>query len=370
MQQKQLVLIGGGHAHMVTLANLCYFTDKGCRVTVIQPSDYHYYSGMGPGMLGGTYLPDHIRFHTRRAVESRGGIFIRDKAWSIDPVQQQVVLEHSDEVISYDVLSCNAGSFVPVAKALRGENIFTAKPIEGLLHAQQEIIRQGKKRSLEIALIGGGPSSVEIAGNIRQLADRCPIHLPTIRIFAGSRLMNHQNKRIGQLVHQILEQQGIKIVEGSYVREIKQGQVVLENGKHYGADLIFPASGVKPSPIFTRSGLPIGPDGGLLVNQYLQSTAYPNIFGGGDCITFQPQPLKKLGVYAVRENPVLYQNLSAALFGGNLQSFTPGSPSLLIYNLGNGQGVLCKGPLIFSGRLAFTIKDFIDRKFIRTFTTD
>ena len=53
MKPKQLVLIGGGHAHMVTLANLRAIGAKGCRVTVIQPSDHHYYSGMGPGMLGG-----------------------------------------------------------------------------------------------------------------------------------------------------------------------------------------------------------------------------------------------------------------------------------------------------------------------------
>ena len=370
MRPKQLVLIGGGHAHMMTLAALRSFTDKGCRVTVIQPSDYHYYSGMGPGMLGGTYLPDHIRFNTRRTVESRGGIFIRDKAWSIDPVRQQVVLKHSGETISYDVLSCNAGSFVPVAGNLKDENIFTAKPIEGLLRAQQEIIRQGRKQSLEIALIGGGPSSVEIAGNIRQLAVRSAILPPTIRIFAGSRLMNHQKKQIGRQVHKILERQGIEILEGSYVKEINKGQILLENGSRYGADLIFPASGVRPSPVFARSNLPLGPDKGLLVNRYLQSTAYPNIFGGGDCIYFQPRPVSKLGVYAVRENPVLLHNLTAALSGTSLQSFDPGASSLLIYNLGNGQGVLCKGPLIFSGRLAFAIKDFIDRRFIRRFTTD
>ncbi len=52
--KKQLLLIGGGHAHMVTLANLENFTDKGFGVTVIQPSEHHYYSGMWPGMLGGT----------------------------------------------------------------------------------------------------------------------------------------------------------------------------------------------------------------------------------------------------------------------------------------------------------------------------
>ena len=50
--KKHLVLVGGGHAHMVTLAHIHRFVEKGYRVTVIGPSAYHYYSGMGPGMLG------------------------------------------------------------------------------------------------------------------------------------------------------------------------------------------------------------------------------------------------------------------------------------------------------------------------------
>ena len=66
---RQLVMIGGGHAHMVTLANLHQFTARGYGVTVIGPSDYHYYSGMGPGMLSRTYTPDQIRFATRHVVE-------------------------------------------------------------------------------------------------------------------------------------------------------------------------------------------------------------------------------------------------------------------------------------------------------------
>ncbi|MEJ2167255.1 MAG: pyridine nucleotide-disulfide oxidoreductase, partial [Desulfobacterales bacterium] len=60
--KKHLVLAGGGHAHMVTLANLHAFVEKGYQVTAIGPSEYHYYSGMGPGMLGKTYAPEEIRF--------------------------------------------------------------------------------------------------------------------------------------------------------------------------------------------------------------------------------------------------------------------------------------------------------------------
>jgi NADH dehydrogenase FAD-containing subunit len=165
----------------------------------------------------------------------------------------------------------------------------------------------------------------------------------------------------------MLARKGVEIIEAGYVRQIEADRVVVENGQEYKADIIFPAVGVRPSLIFAKSGLPVGPDGGLRVNEYLQSVAYPNVFGGGDCIYFEAQPLDKVGVYAVRQNPVLYGNLMACLEGGPLARFTPGGKYLLIYNLGDGEGILSKWSLTFSGRLAFAIKDWIDRRFIRAF---
>jgi NADH dehydrogenase FAD-containing subunit len=103
------------------------------------------------------------------------------------------------------------------------------------------------------------------------------------------------------------------------------------------------------------------------VNDYLQCTQYPDMFGGGDCIYFQRQPLDKVGVYAVRQNPVLLHNLTAQLEGGELQPFDPGGGYLLIFNMGDGTGILNKAWITFGGRPAFVIKDYIDRKFMRRF---
>ncbi len=368
MAKKRLVLIGGGHAHMVTLANLKSFIDKGYEVSVIQPSDYHYYSGMGPGMLGGTYHPDDIRFATRKVVEHQGATFILGKAAEIDPEKQLVRLENSNREIGYDVLSCNAGSYVPRDTiATESSEIFTAKPIESLLTAQQKILSLSKERSINVAIVGGGPSSIEIAGNVEQLGRLQAVHKPQISLYAGRQILSQKPERIGKLARASLTRRGVTVVEGTYVKKIEPGQISLENGKTHPADVIFPAVGVKPSPIFARSGLPTGPDGGLLVNRFLQSTGHANIFGGGDCIYFEPEPLDKVGVYAVRENPVLYHNLMARLAGGQLQSFDPGGDYLLIYNLGSNEGIFCKWSFIFSGRLAFGIKDYIDRKFIKKF---
>ena len=137
---KHLVLIGGGHAHMVTLAKLHTFIERGHRVTVVGPSDHHYYSGMGPGVLGKTYAPADIRFQTRHVVEKQGGTFIRDKAVDILAGEKKVVLA-SGETIGYDVVSFNAGSHILqdiVSSATK--NLFPVKPIERLKAAQEKII--------------------------------------------------------------------------------------------------------------------------------------------------------------------------------------------------------------------------------------
>jgi NADH dehydrogenase FAD-containing subunit len=72
-------------------------------------------------------------------------------------------------------------------------------------------------------------------------------------------------------------------------------------------------------------------------------------------------------VHAVRQNPILHNNLSAALDGGEMKAYTPGEDYMLILNMGNDKGILFKNNLTWSGRLPFLLKDFIDRRFMRKF---
>jgi NADH dehydrogenase FAD-containing subunit len=364
---KHLVLVGGGHAHMVTLAKLHTFVEKGYRVTVVGPSAYHYYSGMGPGMLGKTYTPDDIRFATQHVVEKQGGTFLLGKAASVDPIAKTLLLESGDQ-IPYDVISFNAGSYVPRLNLPEmTADIYSAKPIERLLEAQTRILALCSQKKITIGIVGGGPSSAEIAGNIRQLTRDSGKNAPEIKIFTGKRFMSRFPEKVRSKVERSLTQRGISILTGSYVKAIESKTVILASGESHDLDVIFLALGVRPNRIFKNSALPTGPDGGLLVNAYLQCTAHADIFGGGDCIYFEPRPLDKVGVYAVRENPILYANLMAALDGKPLQSFDPGGDYLLIFNLGGGRGVLQKRWILLCGKLAFFIKDAIDRKFMKNF---
>ena len=367
MMGKHLVLVGGGHAHMVTLANLHDFIGKGHKVTVIGPSPFHYYSGMGPGMLGKTYTPDDIRFATKHVVEKKGGTFFLGKATTIDPKERVVHLESGDS-IPYDILSFNAGSYVSQDNVTENSgDIYSVKPIEKLLEAQRRIIELLDKKDISVSVVGGGPAALEVAGNVWRLGKEHCRNMPHIAVFAGRELMSRYSKKIRKLARRSLSKRDIAIIESGYVKDVRTGHVTLDTGEEFPCDFIFLAHGVHPSEIFRASGLPTGPDGGLLVNQYLQCTEYPEIFGGGDCIYFQDSPLNKVGVYAVRENPVIFANLMASLEGGPLTPFDPGGDYLLVYNMGDNTGILMKKWLVMSGRLAFMIKDYIDRKFMVKF---
>lgn len=363
---KHLVLAGGGHAHMVALENIGQLRDLGHTVTVIGPSDHHYYSGMGPGMLGATYEPDDIRFATRKRVEEQGGVFIRDVITGLDPAERRLHLA-SGRVVDYDVVSFNTGSSVDLPEITGDDSaIYTVKPIERLYEARQRIREKAEGQSVTVAVVGGGPAGAEVAGNLRQLLAQTRHH-SRVSLFAGHRFMSRFPGNVRRRTWDLLEKNGVVIHEYGYLKKITDNTLIFDCGIAEHADFIILATGVHPSAFFRQAGVPVGPDGGLLVNRYLQSPKFPEIFGGGDCISFEPKALDKVGVYAVRENPILAHNLKAFLQGEELLPFDPGGDYLLIFNLGNGQGVLRKKWLLFSGKLAFWIKDWIDKKFIARF---
>ena len=363
---RNVVFVGGGHAHLTALLHLQDLRDHNAQVTLISPSEYHYYSGMGPGMLSGWYRPQEVRFHVKRLVKDRGAAFIEDAVIQIDP-EKRALLLGSGKTVPYDIVSFNTGSEIPFpgAKHLQ-ENIFPVKPIVNLLSAREYILRCIGERLLHIAVIGGGPAGVELAGNVWKIADDAGKKI-TITLLAGTRLLKHLPDKVRSLCYRSLTERSVSIVEGRRVRQAADGALALDDGSVVPYDMALLATGVTPPALFKRSGLPVGEDGGLLVNSFLQSVRYPEIFGGGDCISLEHEQLPRVGVQAVRQNPVLHHNLLAFLRGGTLHEFAPQQTYLLIFNMGNGRGVFWRGNIVWEGRLELKLKDYIDRSFMKKF---
>ena len=361
---KKLLLAGAGHAHLMTIMNIPRFARAGVAVTVVSPGDYHYYSGMGPGLLSGIYRPEETRFDVRQMTQKRGGTFVQGVVERIDPINRRVILA-GGQPLDYDLLSCNMGSVV-IGLPDDAKNLIPVKPIENLYHAGQEIRRLLARSPLRVAVVGGGAAGVELAGNLLRLGASAA-HPLEVTLVSRDELLTRYPPGMKKPALDSLRRRGATVLERVAVKQVTESHIELDPGGAVPFDLAFNAAGIEPVSVFHRSGLPVSQDGGLRVNQYLQCVSEPEIFGGGDCISFTPRPLARVGVYAVRQGPVLCRNLLASLTGGLLQGFNPQSRYLSILNMGDDRGILSWRSLILSGRLAFRLKDYIDRAFMKRF---
>jgi NADH dehydrogenase FAD-containing subunit len=364
---KHLVLAGGGHAHLTVLKNLDQFTNQGHSVTLISPSRFHYYSGMGPGMLSGSYSPQEIRFNIQKMVEKRGGIFVADRVIRVDPEKKYACLASGRE-ISYDVMSLNTGSRVPFEFPDKYRNwVFPVKPIENLLEVRQRIIKGLNQGPMTLCVAGGGPAGVEMAASLSRLVEQEGGRARIVLISSAGLLPKFPG-RLRRSVMEFFKDRGMDVIEGARVKTIQEGQIRLAAGQTLDCSILLLAAGTAPLDMFRISNIPTGMDGGMLTDDYLRSTAYPDILGGGDCISFGPRPLPRAGVYAVRQNPILFHNLMTALGSGkDYRKFIPQQSFMLILNMGDGSGIFVRNSWIWRSKAAFILKDHIDRRFMRMF---
>jgi NADH dehydrogenase FAD-containing subunit len=298
--------------------------------------------------------------------EDRGATFIEDRVDLVDPVRRTLVLGSGAE-IRYDAVSFNTGSEVPLdVLHPSGDNVFPVKPIENLLAARRRILKAVLGKRLRVVVVGGGTAAVEMAANLGHLA-RETGRIGGITLVSRSNVLGDFPEKARAQARGALARWGVESIEGVAAESIADGVVRLENGANLEGDMVFAAIGIRPSPLFRDSGLPTGEDGGLLVNDCLQCVDYPELFGGGDCISLAGSPLARVGVYAVRQNRLLHRNLLAFLAGSPLRRFDPGGDYLLILNLGDRRGLFRRNEVIWSGRLAFRLKDYLDRRFMGKF---
>ncbi len=423
----RLLLLGAGHAHLDTLRAIPALTARGHAVTVVGPGPCHCYSGMGPGVLGGTYPPQAMALPVQRMVQAAGGTFITDTAVRID-APGHVVQFASGLRLEYDVCSCNVGSVV--AHPLPGSThapdgndgnppmlpVFTVKPIENLYRARQALLHLAARGPVHVVVAGGGPAALEVACNAAVCLARTRSGTPpvvpggdSVTLVAGHGLLPGLPERARMLCRAMAATRGVCILEGVRAMGTVPDGVLLDDGRSLPAHMALLATGVAPPPLFVASGLsprtngstkgrtkggadgrPDGgtssesrdkSGGGLAVNAHLQSLAHPDLFGGGDCIHFTPAPLPRVGVHAVRQGPVLAANLATRLdvhargsaraprSAAPLVPYIPRPGHLLVLDTGAGTGVLHRplgrGAICFDGRAAFLLKRAIDTWFMR-----
>lgn len=365
-QRRQVVLVGAGHAHLHVAAHAAELARDGISLVLVDPGTF-WYSGLGTGMLAGQYDAREDQVDPEQLVRREGGHFVRDRMTGLDARERTVALASGD-TLEYDALSLNVGSKVDTA-CIPGadDHAWTVKPISNLWRLRQALgdrFRSPSSEPLRVLVVGGGPTGCEVAACMDSLASRHGAATEVSLVTRGDRLLSGYSPAASQALTSFLRHRGIHIVCPWPVRQIEEGTVVGEDGQRIHADIIVVATGLVAPPLLECLGLPLDEREGLRVRDTLQSTGDDDVFAAGDCASLEGHRLPKLGVFGVRQAPILLHNIAALLQGRPLKAYRPQKRYLMILNLGCGSGLAIYGRLHWLGRLSYRVKDHIDRRFL------
>ena len=361
---KKIVFAGGGHAHLYSLLRTKELVRRGFEVTLVDASPHLYYSGMATGVISGVYGPNEHRMDVRRLVEEGGGAFVEGRVEEIRAEDREFVLEDGDTV-PYDAASVCLGSEVPRnGFAQTGTDVVRVKPVEHTGEIRHRLLSFGKDRAPKILVAGGGAAGCEVAANTLALLDRLGIEGEVAIAERGGSLLPEAPEKAREQIFRFLTAKGARVLTNTLITSFDDGVACTRDGREILYDLLVLAVGTTPPNVFRASCLATGQDGGLWVDRNLRSVSDGRLFGGGDCISYRGEVLPKLGVFAVRQGPVLFHNLRAALEGEPFEPYKPQKRFLYILNLGAGTGLAIYGPLVWLGRLPFMLKHRIDEKFV------
>lgn len=359
---RDLVLIGGGHTHALVLRSWGMNPLPGVRVTVINPGPTAPYSGMLPGFVAGHYTREELDIDLVKLARFAGARMINGYATGIDKDARTIQVAGRPP-IAYDVAAVDVGitSTMPDLPGFKAHAI-PAKPL-GIFASRWDAFRL-QANEPQIAIIGGGVAGAELAmAMVHALQDKTP----TVRLIDRSRVLTALGYKARQKMLTALTASNIEIIEDAEVTEIFAEGIVLRDGRTIRSDFTTGAAGAKPHDWIAQTGLDLH-EGFITVDANLQ-TSVPEVFAVGDCAHLSHDPRPKAGVYAVREAPVLFDNVRAALSGGTMRPYKPQRDYLKLISMGEKSALAEKFGTAREGPLLWKLKDYIDRKFMDQFDT-
>lgn len=360
---RDLVLIGGGHTHALVLKAWAMKPLPGTRVTVINPGPTAPYSGMLPGYVAGHYDRETLDIDLVRLARAAGARLVLGSATGIDRKARTVQVAGRPD-IGFDVASIDVGitSAMPDLSGF-AEHAVPAKPL-GPFAKAWAVFRAGHGHA-RLVVIGGGVAGAELAmamAHAMRAGDRSAV----VTLIEKDRAFSALGQSAAQRLRRALAENAVDLIEGVRPVGIHKDRVELEDGRDLPADFVTGATGARPHPWLAETGL-ADDQGFIPVDSRLRS-ADPVIFAVGDCAFMTDSPRPKAGVFAVRQAPVLFDNLRGVLSeSGGLRRYRPQRDYLKLISLGRKAALAERFGMAVSGPALWRLKDRIDRRFMEKF---
>jgi selenide,water dikinase len=361
---KELVLVGGGHAHALVLRRWGMRPVPGVRLTLVNPEPAAPYTGMLPGHVAGHYSREEMEIDLVRLARFAGARLILDRAVGLDPGARLLTMG-SGRRIGYDIASVDVGitSDLPNLPGF-AEHGRPAKPFGRFVPAWEALVADAGP--VAVAVLGGGVAGAELAmaasHRMRRLGRSCGVTL-----IDRGKILDGIGPAARLHLIAALRAQGVELIAEDAPVEVTAASVRLASGREIPADMTIGAAGAMAQPWLAETGLATE-NGYLVVDRFLRSVSDPSVYAAGDCAHIAHAPRPKAGVYAVRAAPVLAHNLVADLTGRQRRPFRPQRDFLKLVSMGDRRAVAEKGGLALAGPWFWRQKDRIDRAFMEKLT--
>jgi len=361
---KDILLIGGGHAHALVLRKWGMDPQPGARITLVNPGPVAPYTGMLPGYIAGHYTRAEMMIDLVRLARFAGARVVLGRAVALDRTAQVAVLEGGRR-LRYDVASIDIGiaSTLPEVAGF-ADHALAAKPLGGYAEGWEAFLARAPQ-SPRLVIIGAGVGGAELAmaSAHRLRASGCRPQITLVDCSDTALAAVGAGARRALLAG--LARHDVTVLTGTAPEAISATGVTLAGGCVLPSDFTLSVAGAQPQAWLAQTGLDLH-QGFVTIGPTLQSSD-PMVFAVGDCAHMSYAPRPKAGVYAVRQAPVLYDNLRAALSGAALRAYQPQRDYLKLISMGDRVAVADRLGLRLEGRWLWRWKDRIDRAFMAKF---
>jgi NADH dehydrogenase len=331
----RVVIVGAGFGGLAVAHGLL---DAGVSITIIDQRNHHLFQPLLYQVATATLATSEIAWPVRHLVRKRSDVTtLLGVVTGLDTQGRLVQLEDG-AAVPYDTLVLATGArhayfghdewepYAPGLKTLEDATTIRRRVLLSFEHAERESDLTRRAALLTFVVVGGGPTGVELAGAIAELAH---VSLPdefrhintresrVVLIEAGPRILPSFETDLAAYAHKALERLGVEVQVGAPVRECNAEGVVYGD-QTLPARLILWAAGVRASAAAVWADLPADGAGRARVEQDLTAPGRSEIFVIGDTATvnaWHGKPVPGIAPAAKQQGVYVAATIKARLRG-------------------------------------------------------
>lgn len=383
-RRPEVVIIGGGFGGLNAARQLGKYD---VNITVLDRKNHHTFQPLLYQVATAGLSPGEIAAPIRGILRKTKNIRVLLAEVDGFDLEKKLIHVRDGRDISFDYLIVASGAthsyfghpewegLAPGLKSVEDATEIRRRVLLAFELAERRASVTGKAEPVHFVIVGGGPTGVELAGTLAEIARNTiasdfdwinPRDTKILLIEGSPRVLPHYPEDLSRSAEKQLRELGVEVMTGTIVTSIEPGQVKVGQ-RVFPSSVTLWAAGVAASPLGRALGVPLDKPGRVIVNQDLSVPGHPEVFVIGDLANFTPagekNPLPGLAPVAMQQGTHAAKNIGADVQHQPRKPFRYRDKGTMA-TIGRAAAVADLGKFHFSGLIAWLMWLFVHLMFL------